>query len=385
MAHKLVKLAGLAAVLPLGLAACGGSTTGGNTSANPTTGETSASSTGGGSGSSFTPACPSGEILGEGSSAQNNAIQEVIAAYGDACGNAGKVTYSKSGSGDGIKKFIGAQVDWAGTDSALKTEEKDGMVEADEAKKRCDGNDAWNLPMAVGPIAFAYNVQGVDKLIMTPEVLAKIFQGEITTWDDAAIKEINPDAQLSSTKITVFFRNGESGTTENATKFLSKASKGAWKGEPAKAWTGKGEGKDGSDGVAEAVKSTDGGISYMEWSYARDNDLGVSQIDNGGGAVELTGDTVSKAVSEAEIAGKGNDLKLNLKYDLAEEGAYPALLVTYNVTCSKGLDPAKAALVKDFLGFYASPEQQASLVELGYAPLPENIQQKVQTAAAAIA
>jgi phosphate transport system substrate-binding protein len=99
----------------------------------------------------------------------------------------------------------------------------------------------------------------------------------------------------------VFFRSDESGTTENATKFLSEAGNGAWKEEPSKAWTGAGEGKNKSSGVAEATANTKNSISYMEWSYAKDNNLSMAQLDSGSGAVELTGESVAKAVAEAKV------------------------------------------------------------------------------------
>jgi phosphate transport system substrate-binding protein len=257
-------------------------------------------------------------------------------------------------------------------------------VETDKAKERCGGNEAWNLPMVVGPIAFVYNVDGVDKLVLNAEVLSKIFNGTITTWNDPAIAKLNSGAKLPSDKITVFFRSDESGTTENATKFLSKAGKGAWKGEPAKAWTGVGEGKNKSSGVAEAVGSTKNSISYVEWSYAKDNKLSQAQLDSGKGPVELSGDAVAKAVTDATVKGQGNDLSLDLKYSGNADGAYPALLVTYEIVCSKGLDADKTAIVKDFLGYFSSEETQGGLQDLGYAPLPAELQAKVKTAIAAI-
>jgi phosphate transport system substrate-binding protein len=275
-------------------------------------------------------------------------------------------------------------VDFAGSDSALKTEEKDGVIEADKAKERCANNPAWNLPMVVGPIAFAYNVDGVDKLVLNAEVLSEIFNGTIKTWNDPKIAKLNSDAKLPSANITVFFRSDESGTTENTTKFLSNAGNGAWKDEPGKAWTGTGEGKNKSSGVAEATANTKNSITYIEWSYAKDNNLSMTQLDSGNGPVELTGDSVAKAVSEAKVKGSGNDLSLDLKYSGTEAGAYPALLVTYEIVCSKGLAADKTAIVKDFLTYFSSPEAQSKLKDLGYAPLPSDLQSKVQTAVAAI-
>ena len=181
-------------------------------------------------------------------------------------------------------------------------------------QERCQNNPAWNLPMVVGPIAFAYNIDGVDKLVLNAEVLAEIFKGDIKTWNDPKIAKLNSGAQLPAENITVFFRSDESGTTENTAKFLSKAGNGAWTAEPSKAWTGTGEGKNKSSGVAEATANTKNSISYMEWSYAKDNNLSMAQLDSGNGPVELTGESVGKAVAESKVKGSGNDLSLELKY-----------------------------------------------------------------------
>ena len=138
-------------------------------------------------------------------------------------------------------------------------------MEQTAADKQC-GSPAWNLPMVTGPIAVAYKVKGVDKLILTPDVIAKIFIGQITTWNDPAIAKVNPGVTLPSTAIKVFFRSDESGTTENFTKYLKGAAPKVWTADPAKKWTGKGEGKEKTAGVAGAVKATEGGITYAEWS-----------------------------------------------------------------------------------------------------------------------
>jgi phosphate transport system substrate-binding protein len=379
LALRGAKLAAVAALATLTLAACGSdpvtTTPGSGASTQPT-------ASGSGNGSGFE--CPSGKLSAEGSSAQNNAITEVIAAYNGQCGDAATIEYNPTGSGAGIKSFYNGLVDFAGSDSVLKTEEKDGVIEADKAKERCGGNPAWNLPMVVGPIAFAYNLDGVDKLVLNAEVLAQIFNGSVKTWNDDKIAKLNSGVTLPTDPITVFFRSDESGTTENATKFLAAAGNKAWKDEPAKTWTGTGEGKNKSSGVAEAVTSTKNSISYMEWSYAKDNNLHTAQIDNGNGPVELTAEAVGKAVGEAEVKGTGNDLALSIKYTDTAAGAYPALLVTYEIVCSKGLDPEKTALVKDFLSYFASPETQGTLEELGYAPVPDELLTKVQASVKAI-
>jgi len=366
---RLARLSGVALVGALALTACGSDD---NTSAGGAASGSSSSSSAG--------ACGTGSLNAEGSSAQKNAIEEAIASFGDTCADA-TINYNPTGSGAGIQQFNAGQVDFAGSDSALNADKG----EVATATKRCQGNPAWNLPMVAGPIAVAYNVSGVDQLVLTPQLTADIFTGKIKTWNDPAIAKANPDAKLPSTAIKVFFRSDESGTTENFEKYLAGAAPMAWSTEPAKKWSGRvGEGREKSAGVSDAVKSTDGGIAYVEWSYAKDNDLGVAQIDNGGGAVELTGESAGKALAAAEPAGSGNDLKLTLDYTTKQPGTYPIVLVTYEVVCSKGLDAGKTALEKAFLGHFVSSKVQQGLQDVGYAPLPEEVRTKVETAVKAI-
>ncbi|WP_406832448.1 phosphate ABC transporter substrate-binding protein PstS [Pedococcus sp. KACC 23699] len=361
-------LASVAVVGSLALTACGSDN---NSNSGATAG-------GSGSASSSSSDCPTGTLNAEGSSAQKNAIEEAISAFQDTCSGA-TINYNPTGSGAGIKQFLAGQVDFAGSDSALKKTEKDGKIEVDEAAKYC-GSPAWNLPMVTGPIAVAYNVKGVDKLVLTPEVIANIFNGKVTTWNDASIAKINSGVTLPSEPIKVFFRSDESGTTENFTKYLNAAAPSAWTAEPGKAWTGKGEGKEKSAGVAGAVQSTEGGITYAEWSYAKDNKLGIAQVDNGAGPVELNGESVGKAIAAAKPDGEGNDLRLKLDYATKVPGAYPINLVTYEIVCSKGKDAAKAKLTKAFLKSFASEKTQSSLEGIGYAPLPTEVRTKVDTA-----
>ena len=377
--QRLGAMASLALVGSIALAGCGSDNNTGTDA-----GDSTASSTGatGATGAAGSGDCFDGTLNAEGSSAQKNAFEEVGTKFTEKCSGA-TVNYNPSGSGAGIKQFIAGQVDFAGSDSALKTVEKDGKIEADEAATAC-GSPAWNLPMVTGPIAVAYNVKGVDKLVLTPTVTADIFQGKITTWDDPKIAALNSGATLPATTIKVFFRSDESGTTENFTKYLKAAAGANWPGEPAKTWDGKGEGKAKSAGVAEGVKSTDGGISYVEWSYAKDNNLGVAAIDNGAGAVELSSESVGKAVATAKQTGTGNDLALKLDYATKEAGAYPINLVTYEIVCSKGKDAAKQKNIKAFLTYFGSQEAQKAIEEISYAPLPAEVQTKVEAAIEAI-
>ena len=138
---RVIQLAALAALATLSLTACG---------SDPGTGETGGAEPGSSASANASGlACAAGKLSAEGSSAQANAINEVIASYNAECGDKATIEYNPTGSGAGIKSFYNGLVDFAGSDSALKTEAKDGVVEADKAKERCAGNPAWNLPMVM--------------------------------------------------------------------------------------------------------------------------------------------------------------------------------------------------------------------------------------------
>jgi phosphate transport system substrate-binding protein len=371
---RTARLGGLALAGSLALVACGSdnnSSSGGSAAA---------------SGSSSSAAALSGSLAGEGSTAQKNAIDQAIATFSQSNPDA-KVSYNATGSGAGVKQFIGGQVDFAGSDSALKTDPAAGAStsEVQDAQKRCMGNPAWNIPLVAGPIAVAYNLSGVDKLVLTPDLVARIFDGKITTWNDPAIKQVNSGVNLPGTKISVFYRSDESGTTDNFQKYLKGATPSNWSYTPSKTWPAKaGQGAAKSTGVAQGVKSTDGGVGYVEWSNAKDLKLGVAQIDNGGGSVELSGDSAGKAISAAKPAGEGNDLRLKLDYATKQPGVYPIVLVTYEIVCSKGLDAGKTALLKGFLNSMATDDFQNSAADIGYAVLPTEFLTKAKSAIDAI-
>lgn len=292
-----------------------------------------------------------------------------------------QVSYNGTGSGAGITSFLAKQVDFAGSDSALNKEKG----EPAKAKEAC-GSEAWDLPMITGPIAVAFNVKGVDKLTLDATTTAKIFSGAITTWNDAEIAKLNSGVTLPDQPINVFFRSDESGTTDNFTNYMGTAAPDVWKDPHGKSWTGKvGQGKAKTAGVSSAIKATEGGIGYVEWSYAITDQLKMAAIDTGSGAVELSAESAGKAVEAAEVTGSGNDLSLKIDYATKAAGAYPIVLVTYEIVCSKYSDAAKGAAVKSYLSYMASSEYQDQLTQIGSAPLPAPILAKVETAVAAIA
>jgi len=389
---KITRMSGLVALLAVGaltLSACGSdnntaSTTSAAAAATSAAGSAAssaksgasaaASSAAGGAAATFEGSgfsCATGSLRSSGSTAQGKVMEQWISDFNSKC-EANLNAYGGGGSGKGIADFIANQVDFAGSDSALNAEQ------ASQAKStRCAGNDAINLPMVTGPIALAYNLSGVDKLILTPQVLAGIFGGTIANWNDPKIAAINPGVTLPSLAIQAVHRAEDSGTTENFTKYLAAASGGGWTAAPGKSWTAPGGvAAQGSDGVSKQIKSTDGSIGYVEWGFAQDDGLSVAQIDNGGGAVELTAESAGAAVGAATVVGTGKDLALKLDYATKTAGAYPVILVTYEIVCSAGNTGDIGPLLKSFLG-YTSTDGQASLDELGAAPLPAEIQTQV--------
>ena len=254
-----------------------------------------------------------------------------------------------------------------------------------QAATRCENNPAWNLPMVAGAIAVAYNVEGVDNLTLTPAVTAKIFDGQITKWNDPEIVALNPDATLPDATIARYQRSDGSGTTQNFTAWLDQASGGVWTYGEGKEWKAPGgQGSKGNDGVASSLKSTPNSIGYIEESFLEQAGALPAIIDNGGGAVELTTETASNAIGEAEVIGEGNDLRLQLNYATTAADAYPIVLVAYEITCSVGLPANELALVQSFLEFTASPVAQEILPEIGYVPLPEELRSQVETAVQAL-
>ncbi|TDC79856.1 phosphate ABC transporter substrate-binding protein PstS [Micromonospora sp. KC606] len=352
-------IACLALTAMLGLSACGSDN-------NESPGATA-------SGSANAADCATGTLNAQGSSAQKNAMAEWIKAYQQKCSGS-TINYEPSGSGAGIEAFIAGTADFAGSDSALKEDQQP------KADARCTGGQAVNLPMVIGPVAVAYNLNGVQGLQLKPATLAKIFAGKITKWDDAAIKADNSGATLPATTIQTVHRSDSSGTTDNFTDFLAKTAEADWTFGKAKEWKAPGgTGAKGSDGVASRVKGADGTIGYMEWSFAENAGLGIAKVGNGAGEfAELTAENAGKTIAGATVEGQGDDLKMKIDYNTKEAGAYPIVLVTYEIVCNKGIAADKLPLIKGFLGHAASTEGQAELTELGYAPLPDAVRTKVE-------
>jgi phosphate transport system substrate-binding protein len=314
-------------------------------------------------------------LMAEGSTAQQNAIALFNHLWGQLC--PGKnVAYNPTGSGAGREQFIAGHVDFAGSDSPLIADQ------IGPAAKRCNGNPAWDLPLVFGPVALVYNLTGVQTLVVNSDALAKIFSGVISRWNDPILAALNPGAALPDAKITPIYRADSSGTTDNLQKYLTADAPQSWtKGVGTEFQGGIGEGVQKSAGVIQAVQTTPGAIGYVEKGFADQAGVPFAQIDTGNGGVPLTADTARKATNAVRFVASGNDLVLDLNamYSTDEPGAYPLVLATYEIVCSKGYDPDTFAAIKSFLTVAANGGQ-TGLSSAGYVPLPDKVKERLVSA-----
>jgi phosphate transport system substrate-binding protein len=303
----------------------------------------------------------SGQLKGSGSSFQDAFNQEVISAYKEKAPDV-TVTYNAVGSGTGKQEFGKGLTDFAGTDSLVK--DTDGVPA---------GSFVY-VPTVAGPITVSYNLSGVDKLQLSPDTVADIFQAKITKWNDPAIAKDNPGASLPDTAITVAHRSDGSGTTSNFTKYLTVAAPSTWKlgsGDTV-AWPSGTQGAEKNTGVAQIIKQTDGGIGYVDYSDAVETKLSLAAIKN------KDGNFVAPTLEGATAAMAGATVKDDLTYDpLNASGAdaYPITSPTYLLLKNKYDDANKAQLVTDFAR-YMLTDGQPIAKDVNFAALPSGLQQK---------
>jgi phosphate transport system substrate-binding protein len=341
MLSRLV-LVGVALVV---LAGCGGGNSGNSWSSS---GDTTNGST------------LSGELKASGASFPDAYYQEVISAFKEKAPDV-TVTYNAVGSGTGKKEFGQGLTDFAGSDSLVKDD--DGVP---------PGSFLY-VPTVAGPITVSYNLSGVDKLQLSPDTLADIFQAKITKWNDPAIAKDNQGVSLPATPITVAHRSDGSGTTNNFTKYLTAAAPSSWKlgsGDTV-AWPSGTQGAEKNTGVAQIIKQTDGAVGYVDYSDALETKLTLAAIKN------KDGQFVAPSLEGATAAVEGATVKDDLTYDplnAAGADAYPITAPTYLLLKTK-YDADKANLVKEYVR-YVLTDGQPIAKDVNFASLPSGLQQK---------
>ncbi|MEU4127842.1 phosphate ABC transporter substrate-binding protein PstS [Streptomyces wuyuanensis] len=315
----------------------------------------------------------SGKVQGSGSTAQQNAMKHWIDRYQRACPGV-RIAYNAVGSGAGVAQFLRGATAFGGTDSGL------GEQDVKISRTFCAGGRAIDLPMAGGPVALGYHLPGVDGLVLDAPTLAGIFDSRITTWNHPDIRRLNPGVRLPELAITAVHRSDDSGTTQNLNAYLSGAAGDDWPYEARKAWQAKGgHSAAGSEGIASAVAGTQGAIGYFELSFAATRKIDTVRIDTGAAEpVAPSAESASRGIAEAKVVGRGSDMKLEFDHGTSADGAYPIVLVTYEVVCDTGNDPTSLPALKSFLAYTAGEEGQGLLPAIHYAPLPDSVVSRVR-------
>ncbi|GEO95288.1 phosphate ABC transporter substrate-binding protein PstS [Kocuria turfanensis] len=361
-ASHLGRSAAVLAIGTLALTACGSdNATGGATGS----GESSAAGAG-----------VSGTLTGIGASSQQAAMTAWQNGFQEANPEA-QVQYSPDGSGAGREAFTAGGADFAGTDAYLDEEEYEA------SKEVCGPDGGFHVPAYISPIAVAFNLPGVDTVNMDGETIAQVFTGEISTWNDPAIAEQNPDADLPDTPITVVHRNDESGTTENFQEYLAAAAPEVWTEEVSGNWPSQwaAENNKGTAGVVQSTGATEGAITYADASAV--GDLGTVAVGVGEEYVPYSAEAASAAVeSSTPVEGRAEyDMAMDLERDTTASGAYPIVLVSYHLYCSQYDSQETADLAKAFGSYVISEEgQQAAADAAGSAPMSENLRTSAQEA-----
>jgi phosphate transport system substrate-binding protein len=340
-------------ILAAGLAACGSSN------------ESSSTSSGG---------IPGGTINGAGSTFVQPLVEEWGKTVSDQDGLT--VNYQGVGSGDGQAQLIAGTTDFAGSDPPLEP------TQLKQVKSK-NGTPAVQIPVAFGAVTLSYNVPGLDAgLKLDGATTADIFLGNITKWNDPAIAKLNPGVDLPDTDITVVHRSDDSGTTKLFTTFLSDYSKD-WESQVGADSTVKwptGTGANGNDGVAAAIKQTEGSIGYIELAYAlQGNDTTVDVQNSAGKFVAPSLQSSQAAAANLKIPANLGIISINAPGADSYPIASATHLMVYQDMCKAGLDQTAAQNVAGFVD-YVLGDGQKTATQLDYAGDPPELLDKAKQA-----
>jgi phosphate transport system substrate-binding protein len=278
-----------------------------------------------------------------------------------------KINYQSIGSGGGIAQIKAATVDFGASDAPLKAEDLQAL-------------GLGQFPSVIGGIVPVINVEGIEtgKLELNGKVLADIFQGKITKWNDPAIVALNKGVKLPETNITVVHRSDGSGTTFNFTNYLAKVSPD-WKsavGEGSAVQWPVGVGGKGNEGVAAYVKQIKGSIGYVEFAYAKTNKISYAKMENSAGKVI---EPSAKAFAAAAATAKWEDAKdFNLIMTNAPGAdAWPITATTWIIMYKEPKNAEKSAAAFDFFK-WSLEKGQAQAESLDYVPLPAELVSKIE-------
>ena len=277
-----------------------------------------------------------------------------------------EINYQSIGSGGGIRQVLAGTVDFGASDGPMTNEQ------LAQAKTKI-----LHVPTVLGADVPAYNVNVSGDLKFTPEALAGIFLGRITTWNDPALANANPGVKLPSDPIIVIHRSDGSGTTFIWTDYLSKVSPD-WKNQVGSGTSVKwpvGLGGKGNEGVAGMLRQMPGAIGYVELVYAVQNKISYGEVKNvAGNFVKASVETVTAAA--ASMKDMPADFRVSI-VNAPGKNAYPISSFTWLLIPAQSKDATKGRILADFLNWMVSDGQRMT-TELTYAPLPEDVAAKVK-------
>jgi len=281
-----------------------------------------------------------------------------------------QINYQSIGSGGGIRQVLNGTVDFGASDGPMSDEQ------LKEAKTKI-----IHIPTVLGAVVPAYNVPGVSgEIKFTPEALAGIFLGKIQKWNDPAVTQANPGVKLPDKPIIVVHRSDGSGTTFIFTDYLSKVSK-EWESTVGKGTSPKwpvGLGGKGNEGVAGQIRQLEGSIGYIELIYAAENKITYGSVKNAAGNfVKASLDTVTEAAASAPKMPA--DFRVSIT-NAPGKNAYPISSFTWLLIPEQAKDPNKGKIIADFLAWMLADGQKMT-AQLSYAPLPQNVVEKVKATA----
>ena len=276
-----------------------------------------------------------------------------------------QINYQSIGSGGGIRQVTAGTVDFGASDGPM----------TDDQLSQVKGK-LYHIPTVLGAVVPAYNVPGVKDLKFSGDTLAKIFLGQITTWNDKAIAKDNPGTNLPNTAVVVIHRSDGSGTTYCFTDYLTKISQ-EWAQGPGKSTSVKwptGIGAKGNEGVAGMVRQMEGAIGYVELIYAEQNHIAYGSMKNAAGSfIKASLDSVTAAAASAKMPP---DYRVSIT-NAPGKDAYPISTFTWLLIPNKNSDPTKQKTIVDFLNWMVN-SGQGMTKDLTYAPLPDAVATKVK-------
>jgi phosphate transport system substrate-binding protein len=278
-----------------------------------------------------------------------------------------QINYQSIGSGGGIRQVLSGTVDFGASDGPMSDEQ------LGQAKVKI-----LHIPTVLGAVVPAYNIPGVTgEVKFTPDVLADIFLGKISSWNDPALAKANPDIKFPNQPIIVIHRSDGSGTTFIFTDYLSKISK-EWQTTVGKGTSVKwppGIGGKGNEGVAGQIRQLQGSIGYIELIYAVENKIPYGSVKNAAGTfVKASLDGVTEAA--ASVKNMPSDFRVSIT-NAPGKTAYPISSFTWLLIPVQSKDAARGKIISDFLNWMVNDGQKMT-TQLSYAPLPADVADKVK-------